>query len=85
LPYVDASGEVTIDGGIGRKIHVISSFQNFLLLYFVTFSDHVFDPRTKNYEVFKTVAQPIVDSSVAGFNGTIFAYGQTSSGKSVVS
>ena len=24
------------------------------------------------------VAQPIVDSSVSGFDGTIFAYGQTS-------
>ena len=43
--------------------------------------DHVFDPKTNNYEVFNTVARPIIDSSVSGFNGTIFAYGQTSSGK----
>jgi hypothetical protein len=50
------------------------------ILSFVIFSDHVFDPKTNNYEVFNTVARPIIDSSVSGFNGTIFAYGQTSSG-----
>ena len=26
-------------------------------------------------------ARPIIDSVIEGFNGTIFAYGQTSSGK----
>jgi len=49
-------------------------------LSLVIFSDHVFDPKTNNHEVFNTVARPIIDSSVSGFNGTIFAYGQTSSG-----
>ncbi|XP_069689418.1 centromere-associated protein E-like [Periplaneta americana] len=47
-----------------------------------TFSfDHVFDTGINNSHVFNTIARPIVDSSVVGFNGTIFAYGQTSSGK----
>lgn len=31
-------------------------------------------------DLFNNVAKPIVLSSVNGFNGTIFAYGQTSSG-----
>jgi centromeric protein E len=43
--------------------------------------DHVFDRKTNNYELFNTVARPIIHSSVSGFNGTISAYGQTSSGK----
>lgn len=32
-------------------------------------------------EVFENVVQPIIHESMKGFNGTIFAYGQTSSGK----
>ncbi|XP_035723714.1 kinesin-related protein 4-like [Vespa mandarinia] len=43
--------------------------------------DHIFDEVTKNKDVFDTVVKPIVDAAVNGFNGTIFAYGQTSSGK----
>ncbi|XP_076662655.1 uncharacterized protein LOC143365939 isoform X2 [Andrena cerasifolii] len=34
-----------------------------------------------NSDVFTTVVKPIVDAAVNGFNGTVFAYGQTSSGK----
>ncbi|XP_047364114.1 centromere-associated protein E-like [Vespa velutina] len=43
--------------------------------------DHIFDEVTKNKDVFDTVVKPIVDAAVNGFNGTVFAYGQTSSGK----
>ena len=32
-------------------------------------------------EVYDCAAKPIIDSVIEGFNGTIFAYGQTSSGK----
>ena len=32
-------------------------------------------------EVYDTAARPIIDSVLEGFNGTVFAYGQTSSGK----
>ena len=32
-------------------------------------------------EVYDYAARPIIDSVLDGFNGTIFAYGQTSSGK----
>lgn len=31
--------------------------------------------------MFDTIVKPIVDAAVNGFNGTVFAYGQTSSGK----
>jgi Kinesin motor domain len=43
--------------------------------------DAVFDERSAQADVFSTVAQPIVDSAMSGYNGTIFAYGQTGTGK----
>ncbi|XP_053600382.1 centromere-associated protein E-like isoform X1 [Plodia interpunctella] len=43
--------------------------------------DKVYGVETKTSDVFKDVAKPIVEAATAGFNGTIFAYGQTSSGK----
>ncbi|XP_020278586.1 centromere-associated protein E-like isoform X2 [Pseudomyrmex gracilis] len=43
--------------------------------------DHIFDMNSTNNDVFDTIVKPIVDAAVNGFNGTVFAYGQTSSGK----
>lgn len=43
--------------------------------------DHIFNESRSNNEVFEEVVKPIVDASMQGFNGTVFAYGQTSSGK----
>ncbi|CAM9622605.1 unnamed protein product, partial [Discosporangium mesarthrocarpum] len=43
--------------------------------------DRVFDPSTTQKQVFEYVAKPIVAELFSGYNGTIFAYGQTSSGK----
>ncbi|XP_033359443.1 centromere-associated protein E-like [Bombus vosnesenskii] len=43
--------------------------------------DHIFDMNASNWDVFDTVVKPIVNAAVNGFNGTVFAYGQTSSGK----
>uniref|UniRef100_A0ABD2XNB7 Kinesin motor domain-containing protein n=1 Tax=Trichogramma kaykai TaxID=54128 RepID=A0ABD2XNB7_9HYME len=43
--------------------------------------DHIFDSQKNNDDVFQTVVKPIVGASVNGINGTVFAYGQTSSGK----
>jgi kinesin family protein 5 len=43
--------------------------------------DHVFPPNTAQVSVYEKAAMPIVDSVLEGFNGTVFAYGQTSSGK----
>lgn len=45
------------------------------------FTDHIFDMNASNLDVFDTVIKPIVNAAVNGFNGTVFAYGQTSSGK----
>ena len=32
-------------------------------------------------QVFEEVAKDVIDSSITGYNGTIFTYGQTGSGK----
>ncbi|CAH0664047.1 unnamed protein product [Chilo suppressalis] len=43
--------------------------------------DKVYDKDTKTSDIYNDIAKPIVEAATAGFNGTIFAYGQTSSGK----
>jgi kinesin family protein 11 len=55
-------------GPVGKKI-----MKNF------TF-DRVFGAYSRQEEVFESVVRPIVDETLAGFNCTIFAYGQTGTG-----
>ncbi|KAL0888998.1 hypothetical protein Bca101_012981 [Brassica carinata] len=43
--------------------------------------DHVFDERSSNASVYELLTKDIIHAAVEGFNGTVFAYGQTSSGK----
>jgi kinesin family protein 5 len=43
--------------------------------------DRVFKPTSTQEEVYAHAAKHIVDDVLGGYNGTIFAYGQTSSGK----
>eukprot|EP00201_Polytomella_parva_P015707 CAMPEP_0175058252 /NCGR_PEP_ID=MMETSP0052_2-20121109/11744_1 /TAXON_ID=51329 ORGANISM="Polytomella parva, Strain SAG 63-3" /NCGR_SAMPLE_ID=MMETSP0052_2 /ASSEMBLY_ACC=CAM_ASM_000194 /LENGTH=731 /DNA_ID=CAMNT_0016323611 /DNA_START=71 /DNA_END=2263 /DNA_ORIENTATION=+ len=43
--------------------------------------DSVFDPTIPQREVYDSIARPIVNSVMDGYNGTIFAYGQTGTGK----
>jgi chromosome segregation ATPase len=43
--------------------------------------DNVFNTDSSTEDIFDKVARSVVDSCMEGINGTIFAYGQTSSGK----
>ncbi|XP_034430518.1 LOW QUALITY PROTEIN: kinesin heavy chain-like [Hippoglossus hippoglossus] len=43
--------------------------------------DRVFAPNTEQVQVYDTCAKQIVRDVLGGYNGTIFAYGQTASGK----
>eukprot|EP00898_Chlorokybus_atmophyticus_P005195 jgi/Chlat1/5677/Chrsp37S05483 len=43
--------------------------------------DRVFSPENSTSEMYTETTRPIILSTVNGFNGTVFAYGQTSSGK----
>lgn len=63
---------------ISVKVGLFIDKLNFLFL------DHIFDQDVTNQTIFDKMAKPIVHSAIEGFNGTIFAYGQTSSGKCFV-
>jgi kinesin family member 5 len=43
--------------------------------------DSVFDSSSTQKEIYAKVADPVVSSVLQGYNGTIFAYGQTGTGK----
>lgn len=43
--------------------------------------DQVFDPDAAQSDVYKTVVRPLIDQVLLGFNCTVFAYGQTGTGK----
>mmetsp|Transcript_19 Transcript_19/g.32 ORF Transcript_19/g.32 Transcript_19/m.32 type:complete len:797 (-) Transcript_19:150-2540(-) len=43
--------------------------------------DTVFAPESSQEDVFDRIGRPLVENVFLGYNGTIFAYGQTSSGK----
>lgn len=71
---VSASGDGGSDASCMIEVHDNGSWHPF------TF-DHVFGMESTQEEVFQHVGIPLVDSVFEGFNGTVFAYGQTSSGK----
>jgi hypothetical protein len=52
-----------------------------LAAWLVGSADHVFDDATNNEQIYGTVVQELIGAVVGGFNGTAFAYDQTSSGK----
>ena len=62
-----------------RQLEWVSS-PNLFQLHRFTF-DEVFDLDTSQEEVFQTSAKPAVISVLEGYNSTIFAYGQTGTGK----
>ena len=42
--------------------------------------DHVFGVTSTTPQLYEAMVHPIVDKAMEGFNGTVFAYGQTASG-----
>lgn len=53
---------------------------NLFQLHKFTF-DHVFDLNTPQNTVYSIIAKPAIESILQGYNSTIFAYGQTGTGK----
>lgn len=41
----------------------------------------MFSPKAKQIEIYKAVVQPLLDEILLGYNCTVFAYGQTGTGK----
>jgi len=69
------SGRICVevpDGG--NTVYVTNTDQFFVL-------DRVFRWDASQKEVYDYAAKPIINAVLRGFNGTVFAYGQTSSGK----
>lgn len=62
-----------------KTISISQQYENAEPLKF-TF-DSVFTPEASQELVYEIAARPIVNAVMEGFNGTVFAYGQTSSGK----
>ncbi|KAL9258989.1 Kinesin-like protein [Drosera capensis] len=55
--------------------------KSFLARYIYLVQDRVFGPTTTTHHVYDVAAQHVVSGAMEGINGTIFAYGVTSSGK----
>lgn len=49
--------------------------------YQLSFGENVFDESASTVKMYEKLARPIVLKTLEGYNGTILAYGQTSSGK----
>ena len=43
--------------------------------------DHAFFEETNNAQFYNILAPPLIDKAFEGYNGTMFAYGQTGTGK----
>ncbi|XP_046919243.1 kinesin-like protein at 61F [Dermatophagoides farinae] len=43
--------------------------------------DGVFDSKAEQYKVYRSVVEPLVEQVIEGYNCTVFAYGQTGTGK----
>lgn len=43
--------------------------------------DRTFAPDSKQFDVYQVVAAPLIKEVLAGYNCTVFAYGQTGTGK----
>lgn len=43
--------------------------------------DRVFGPDSKQVDVYKSVVNPLIEEVLQGYNCTVFAYGQTGTGK----
>ncbi|CAK5081673.1 unnamed protein product [Meloidogyne enterolobii] len=64
----------------GKSILVSSSNGQSDLLKCYQF-DEVFGPDSCQSDVYNCIARPVVENVLEGFNGTVFAYGQTGTGK----
>ena len=65
---------VGVDTGKESSKNKSENFQTFTY-------DGVFPPETEQEKIFNLVAKPLINSALEGFNGTMFCYGQTASGK----
>eukprot|EP01116_Phalansterium_solitarium_P019056 TRINITY_DN5222_c0_g1_i2.p1 TRINITY_DN5222_c0_g1~~TRINITY_DN5222_c0_g1_i2.p1 ORF type:complete len:836 (+),score=380.20 TRINITY_DN5222_c0_g1_i2:131-2638(+) len=79
-----AEGEVRTDGELqypdDKQVHVVFGSGREPLVF--TFDKVFSDQATTQKEVYELAARDTIDDVIKGYNGTIFAYGQTGAGKS---
>lgn len=68
------SGKICVDVPDASTVYVLNSDHTFVF-------DRVFRWDASQKEVYDYAAKPIINAVLRGFNGTVFAYGQTASGK----
>lgn len=64
-----------------EETHTKFYLYRYIFIYYLLIVDRVYCSNSTNYDVFDEIVRPIIDRGVQGFNGTVFAYGQTASGK----
>lgn len=62
------------------KSVILVPYWNFFFPFFVFFGQ-VFGPKSQQRSIYEHAVSPIVNDVLEGFNCTIFAYGQTGTGK----
>lgn len=70
-PQLQGAVNVVSRGNAAQGANEVKSFQ----------FDAFFDGTTSQEDVYEQVARPIIDGVLDGYNGTLFAYGQTGTGK----
>ena len=65
---------MTREGIRSRKL--LDPSQNFYFNF-----DNVFDETATTPQIYHTIARPITKAALNGYNGSVFMYGQTTSGK----
>ena len=72
--------QVSIVKGIGKDNHIMSDEEKKATKKSFTF-DAAYDEQSTQKQFYEESCYPLVESVMEGFNGTIFAYGQTGCGK----
>lgn len=75
--YISSHGQVETNAGISAVTGVPEDNSKWLRFRFA----HVFRMDSSQKNVFEVAAKDVVEAFLEGYNGTIFAYGQTGAGK----
>lgn len=76
IPIIETRAEHLDSSSLGQVSLLMSSGKQREFMY-----DYVFGTKCTQDYVYDRIARPVVTDVLRGFNGTIFAYGQTGTGK----
>lgn len=76
IPIIDTFAESPSLGQLGQVALTMMSGKQRNFVF-----DYAIGPRDSQDSVYDRIARPVVNDVLAGYNGTIFAYGQTGTGK----